>query len=241
MVQVGDHVDVLCTLSNAAMSPGWTGTAVIAKSLRVVARFGTTRTAGQPPPGDLRSYTLESSPYRHAMLELAKSVGATFTLSVAARPPDDNAAGVVNQGDFGMDDPQVDRVSTADLAKLMGIVPQTDPKVWIIERMSGVEHQQPLYYEGYEPNNGKGNAGAKPSLPVIPSTGEPKKPAGTPLGGQPFAPPPNTQPTPTSKNNRSVPISSRARSSGMLLASSSSAPGSVYEGFSAPIGLQKPC
>jgi hypothetical protein len=56
-------------------------TAVIARDLRVVARFNLTR-AAQPDP--TLTYTLEASPYRHALMELAKGIGATFTLRFGA-------------------------------------------------------------------------------------------------------------------------------------------------------------
>ena len=63
MVQVGDHVDVLCTLSNDAFGPGKIATAVIAKDLRVVARFNTTRTYAQPANGDVPA----PSPWKHPL------------------------------------------------------------------------------------------------------------------------------------------------------------------------------
>src|SRR6266851_5112508 len=78
MVQVGDQVDVLCTMSadNATFGKGSTNTAALAKHAAVVARFGTTRTGAQAAPGDrTRSYTLEVTPYRFALIELAKSLG----------------------------------------------------------------------------------------------------------------------------------------------------------------------
>src|SRR2546430_12859268 len=107
-----------------------TWTAIIGQALRVLARFNTTRTAAQPAPGPLRTYTLETSPYRHAMIELAKNVGATFALSVIQRPArDGNGNGngnnnVVRDTDFAPEDPQVDRVTETDLAKLFDITPR---------------------------------------------------------------------------------------------------------------------
>lgn len=88
MVQVGDVVDILCTVSNRTPAFGGdngSATAALAKNLRVVARFNTTRTAATPPPGEYRSYTLEVDPWQFAAIELAKSVGGIFSLSVASK------------------------------------------------------------------------------------------------------------------------------------------------------------
>src|SRR5262249_41267087 len=94
MVQVGDVVDVLCTLSNdnPVFGPaGSSATAVLAKNLRVVARFNTTRTAAQPPPGPNRTYTLEVEPWQGAVLELAKQVKGAFALTVSRLPESDSS------------------------------------------------------------------------------------------------------------------------------------------------------
>src|SRR5262249_50105483 len=84
MVQVDDRVDVMCTItnSNPQLGPTETRTAVMAKNVRVVARFNSTRDAAQPAPGPLRQYTLEVTPYRHGLIELAKSIGGVFALRI---------------------------------------------------------------------------------------------------------------------------------------------------------------
>ena len=48
MVQVGDYVDVYCSLTNDMLGAGGNATAEIAKAARVIARFGTTRPGAQP-------------------------------------------------------------------------------------------------------------------------------------------------------------------------------------------------
>ena len=153
MVQIGDHVDVLCTLSNEAFGPGKTATAVIAKDLRVVARFNTTRTSAQPTNGDVtRTFTLEASPYRHELIELARTLGGSFTLSASARVAE--GMGMV-VGDMGVvdDDPKVDHVTAEDLRKVFGIPPRAPfvadakPKNLEVERFSGVRRQSSLLFD----------------------------------------------------------------------------------------------
>ena len=64
------------TLSNDALGMGGQGTAEIAKGAKVVARFGTTRKGAQPTSLTApRTYTLEVTPYRAALIELAKGMG----------------------------------------------------------------------------------------------------------------------------------------------------------------------
>jgi Flp pilus assembly protein CpaB len=176
MVQVGDRVDVLCTLANDAFGPGQNATAVIARDLRVVARFNTTRTAAQPDkPDTTRTYTLEASPYRHALMELAKSVGATFTLSVTARSADDS--GVAREASTD-EDPETDRVTSADLAKLFGIKPPppvAERPRWEIERWSGTERMGSIIYELVLPDQPaappKGTGPAPKAGSSLPKTG----------------------------------------------------------------------
>ena len=47
---VGEMVDVLCSIGNDALGPGGSGTATIAKRAKVIARYGSTRTAYNAPP-----------------------------------------------------------------------------------------------------------------------------------------------------------------------------------------------
>jgi Flp pilus assembly protein CpaB len=180
MIQVGDHVDVLCTLTHDSplVQQGATTTAVMAKNLKCIARFNSTRTAVQPDPrSPTRTYTLEATPYRAALIELAKSVGGQFNLTVSPRQPSEEGAGAGSVGavaDVGAEDPQTDRVTMEDLAKVFGIKPpEPPPPVWQVERYSGVNRGAPLLFPGYsnavpekpaekQPAGARGEPGVRP-------------------------------------------------------------------------------
>jgi Flp pilus assembly protein CpaB len=146
MVQVGDRVDLLCTLSNETPAFGTvngSATAALAKDVRVVARFNTTRTAAQPPTGNNRTYTLEVEPWQFAAVELAKAVGGQFSMGVTARSGDnplmretpaafrdDNAYKSVKARYEA-----TNRVTTAELALLFGV--QDPPPRYRLERFAG--------------------------------------------------------------------------------------------------------
>ncbi len=139
MVQVGDYVDVSYTLGsdnpNWGFGPGQTATAIIASGAKVIARFGSTRTSAQPPPGDKRTYTLEVTPYRMKLIELCKGLNGIFSLSVVKPGPDREVA-----------DPALENrnyVTTNDLAKLFGIEPPR-PGVGPHE----MEHYTGTHYRG---------------------------------------------------------------------------------------------
>jgi Flp pilus assembly protein CpaB len=176
MIQVGDHVDLLCTLSNdnAGFGIGNTATAILTRDAKVVARFNTTRTAAQPPSGANRSYTLETSPYRYAMIELAKSIGAKFALSVSPRTSEDgngNGNGLLQMGmSAEADDPETDRVTTGDLARLFGVSPRTPSAehTWEVERFSGLERGPSLLFTNYadSPNSLPGRSSPPVTRPA---------------------------------------------------------------------------
>jgi Flp pilus assembly protein CpaB len=87
MVQKGDLVDVMCSLSNErpVFGPaGSSATATLAKAVRVIARFHTTATAARPPAGNSWPYTLEVEPWQAAAIELARQIGGQFSLTVAS-------------------------------------------------------------------------------------------------------------------------------------------------------------
>jgi Flp pilus assembly protein CpaB len=177
MIQVGDHVDLLCTMSNdtAGFGVGNTATAILTRGAKVVARFNTTRTAALPPAGSAnRSYTLETSPYRYAMIELAKSIGARFALSVSPRTSEDgngNGNGLLQMGmSAEADDPETDRVTTGDLARLFGIVPASPgaDRTWEVERFSGLERGPSLLFTNY---NGPNSPPGRSNPPVARAAG----------------------------------------------------------------------
>jgi Flp pilus assembly protein CpaB len=232
MLQVGDHVDVLCTLSNSAavFGPGATATAVLAKNSRVVARFNSTRTAASPNTGDNRTYTLEMTPYRYALVELSKSLGATFALSVVARPSEESSSQIARDMDLEQNDPQTDRVTATDLAKLFGIVMARPERAWEIERWSGITQRDSIYYEDYQPAGKATGKTAERAMPAIPAPSlKTQRPAsGRPISGAP------TGPSTSSSRSRSVPAAS-------FDASETYAAASDNLGFKAPMGPAKKC
>jgi Flp pilus assembly protein CpaB len=148
MVQVGDVVDVLCTMSSTSFGTGAdaTRTAAVVKNARVIARFNTTQTAARPAPGSTtRTYTLEVNPYRYGLIELARSNGARFALSVTERPVDDGA--ILPASAVELNDPETDLVTREDLDRLFGVEKPEPEKRWTIERISGTENRPPLIYQ----------------------------------------------------------------------------------------------
>ena len=178
MVQVNDRVDVLCTLSydNVGFQGGDTGTAAIAKGLKVVARFGSTRSSARPNAGEKRTYTLEASPYRASILELAKSVGGTFNLLVSPRLKGADGAAAMALDDMGMNEPQTDTVSKEDLAKLFGVKPVQPIPTWEVERYSGVNKDASIVFQGYSnPGQKSGKTSTPATAPSAPKPPPVKK------------------------------------------------------------------
>jgi Flp pilus assembly protein CpaB len=158
MIQVGDHVDVYCTLENENMAFGASGsmTAAVAKGLRVIARFGTTRTAAMPPSGGTWSYTVEASPYRASIINLCRSVGGSIKLYVSPRQTGEDGSSI-QVADTSLEDPQTDRVTVEDLAKIFGIQPPAPTPIWTVERYTGVQPAGAYQFHNYVngPANGQ--------------------------------------------------------------------------------------
>src|SRR5262249_38831488 len=123
-------------------------TATLAKNLKVVARFGTTRTAAKPPPGPTRTYTLEADPWQAAVIELAKSMGGAFSLNPRASRAGDVVAAKADKGDAAKAEDEAyktvseryeknNRVTAVDLALLFGVRPAPPRHIQILERMAG--------------------------------------------------------------------------------------------------------
>jgi Flp pilus assembly protein CpaB len=167
MVQVNDVVDVWATLSNDALGAGGNGSAVIARNAKVVARFGTTAPGARPANAkDPRQYTLEVSPYRFALIELAKVLGAKFSLAVSH--PDGSSDVTEVSTDSSSGEPtgdQLVRVTGADLARLFGISPPANPPPsWSLEKIVGIRHAGTMTFPAYQPHQG-------PTVPVSTSPG----------------------------------------------------------------------
>ena len=146
-----------------------TATAAIAKNAKVLARFTTTRPGALPNPKDpTRAYHLEVTPYRAALIELARSpnMGGVLSLSVVYRPKGDRVVpgGMAEAPRVEERDPDTDRVTPADLARIFGIKqfrPPIPDKSVVIEKIIGVKPQTPFVFPPTKPNL---------SPPVTPST-----------------------------------------------------------------------
>ena len=207
MVQKDDYVDVWATLSNDALGAGGNGSAVIARNAKVVARFGTTAPGARPANSrDPRVYTLEVSPYRFALIELAKASGAKFSLAVSHIDPSSETPPV---SDDPTDPPgdQLVRVTGRDLARLFGIGDPTPgtppPPAWALERVVGIRHAPTMTFPGYQPRQSGGtvpasynpsssgvapaglNGTSNQSLGPVPVSYTPPVPAGTTLAFTP--------------------------------------------------------
>jgi len=161
MVQVSDYVDVYCTLDNDALGVGSKGTAQIAKGAQVVARFGTTREGAQPPKGPdaPREYTLEVTPYRDALIELAKSYGAKFSLAVqAATVEGERIIPPVGNDPADVREQRTGPLNGEDLAELFGIRPAVNgPGPWEVEKYVGIKRAGKTSYPNYVPPSRGGN------------------------------------------------------------------------------------
>jgi Flp pilus assembly protein CpaB len=181
MVQVEDRVDLLCTVTNTnpQLGPVETRTAVMAKNVRVVARFNTTRDAPTAPRGVTRPYTLEVTPYRYGLIELAKAVGGIFALRIHDRGGDSLAGSATPEE---QEDPAGDQpVTTEDLVKVFGFEPQQAPKYFEVESFNGVT-QVPGRHVFQQPGGGQA---VKPSGGLTPGGVRPKAPGGVRPGNLP--------------------------------------------------------
>jgi Flp pilus assembly protein CpaB len=145
-VRVGDHVDLLCTLSNTDpdIGPTETRTAVMAPNVRVVARFNTTAEGARPTSAMVRSgtrpYTLEVNNYRYGIAELAKQIGGVFTLRPHSK--EDGGTGVSVAKSSQTEDKDVSFVTSDDLVKLFGFTKPLPPRYFEVEKVSGVNPVQ---------------------------------------------------------------------------------------------------
>jgi Flp pilus assembly protein CpaB len=149
MVQVGDHVDLVATIKNVDPQFGSPSTysAPLAKNAKVVARFGSTLTAARPQEGDMRTYTLEVTPFRFALIELAKAVGGRFNLSVAKRT-EEKENGVALAALSEREKREV--ATTKDLAEAFGLKEPPPIKKWDIETYYGTKKGLTIEYTGYD-------------------------------------------------------------------------------------------
>jgi Flp pilus assembly protein CpaB len=222
MVQVDDYVDVYCTLSNDALGPGGQGTAEIAKGAKVIARFGTTRPGAQPARLDApREYTLQVTPYRFALMELAKTMGAKFSLTVAPQPAEGDSKSLPASNDVNDPKEQVaDRVSGADLATLFGIAATPGaPGPWEIEKYVGIKNEGKTSYPGYVPPSRAGGSTTPPAPPPAPGGDSQVRPPPkvAPVGYTPPAPAgrlPTPAPTRATSFTPSATVASSSRSFG---------------------------
>jgi Flp pilus assembly protein CpaB len=198
LLRVDSRVDVLATMANdtpAFGAAGASASAVVAKDVRVVARFGTTQKGALPQPGPTWPYTLEVAPWQYAVIDLAKNLGATFSLSLAGNPPStssDNAVAVSTtppasakatsqeQAYKDVEDHYRDtgRITAADVAELFGIGPPTPELVHRVERLYGLRPAPDLEFRFKPPVEPTGDRsgtspGTTPIKPAADTTGTP--------------------------------------------------------------------
>ena len=144
MVQVFDYVNVSFTLANDTPNKKFqSATTLLAKGVKVIARFGTTSTDSLPPPGEKRTYTLEVTPYRYKLIETAKSVGGVFDLPVVGHVCED----CPEPPNFNSQDPKTDEpVTVAELERVFGIVPPRTVPMRQIDIMVGVKKTNSIRY-----------------------------------------------------------------------------------------------
>lgn len=182
MVQVDDVVDLYVTMANDAFGAAGNATAVIAKQAKVVARFNTTRPGAQPAKLDApRTYTLEVSPYRFALIELAKTLGAKFSIGVtniASESEGTLAASTASE----VSEPSPDIVTPAHLATLFGITPPAPtPPPFTLERLDGLRVTGVQSFPNYAPS--RSGAGSVTPVSASPSPVGPSVPSTTPPSG----------------------------------------------------------
>jgi Flp pilus assembly protein CpaB len=181
-LQKDDECDVVCTLANDNPVFGQAGSsaaATLAKKLRVVARFGTTRTTAKAPPGDTRTYTLEAEPWQAAVIELAKTMGGTFNLNPVGNPggshsnegkstpaSDETAAYKTVADRFSTNN----RVTALDVALLFGARPTSPARIQMLERYAGNQALPPLQVIQPPAAEPAPTPGVKPAAYVPPPT-----------------------------------------------------------------------
>jgi Flp pilus assembly protein CpaB len=140
LIRTKDKVDVLCTMSNENLPGGSTATAIIAKGVDVIARNDTTETydavnqyAGLGVGDSLKSYTVQTTPFRASLIDLARKLDAQFTLVLS---PDTSSA----EETTAAKEPDPSVVTTAHLAELFGIRPPEPGRPdWLVEHVVGVK------------------------------------------------------------------------------------------------------
>jgi len=214
LARVGDKIDLLCTLVNTDpdLGPTETRTAVMAKNVKVLARFNTTSEAARPTQTMIRNgtrpYTLEVTPYRGGLIELAKQIGGAFALRPHAKEETPGQATNVAAKAEEMQDPEVDRVTTDDLVKLFGFTKPLAPRYYEIEKFSGVDQVQGahIFLEPGSPQPATRSSSPGPGQGRPPGNGgglQGPNQRGMPRGGQP---PGGGQQVPPQGGNRQAAI-----------------------------------
>jgi hypothetical protein len=119
---------------------------------------------------------LEVTPYRYALIELAKAVGGVFALRVHDKTGESSLGAPATDTTEEEEEPDGSRVTTDDLVKLFGFTPQQAPKYFEIESFTGVM-QVPGRHVYQQPGQG-----GQPAAPTVPGGGGLRGPAGTPRG-----------------------------------------------------------
>jgi Flp pilus assembly protein CpaB len=173
MVQVNDYVDVYCTMNtDEVLGPGANRTAQIAKGAKVIARFNTTRPGAQPAnPKAPREYTLQVTPYRAALIELAKKDGATFAFVNSPTTTEGDQVKAPEPNDPEKE-PPADLVTKDDLARLFHLEPPPDPGPgpWNIQKYVGIHNRGTTSFPGYIPPSRQGSGTPSTTTPTTPTS-----------------------------------------------------------------------
>ena len=202
-VRVGDRVDLLATLSNTDpdIGPTETRTAVMARNVKVVARFNSTAEGARPTASMSRSntrpYTLEVSNFRYGLIELTKQLGGAFSLRPHSSKDESGAATTVAAKDSETEEQDRTVVTSDDLVKLFGFTRPMAPRYFEVEKVSGVDPVQGahIFLQPGSPQPGTkqssstpGSGGNRPGSTGGPLQGPNMRPgggSGGPPGGGP--------------------------------------------------------
>jgi Flp pilus assembly protein CpaB len=168
-IRVKDRVDVLCTMTNENFPGASSATAVMAKGVEVIARNDTTEAYDAVNEYDklgvgfeTKSYTIQATPFRASLIDLAKKLGGEFTLVLSTTSSSGDEAKETDALDQKYAKDTV--VTTEHLAEVFGIrppVPERPP--WLVEHVVGVKR---VGYQGFPPTSQR---------PTTNGTGQPEK------------------------------------------------------------------
>jgi Flp pilus assembly protein CpaB len=252
-VRQGDRVDLLCTLSNTDpdLGPTETRTAVMAKNVKVVARFNTTAEGARPTAQMARTgtrpYTLEVTNFRYGLIELAKQIGGAFSLMPHSKEETGVATTVSAKGTES-EDKDVSVVTSDDLVKLFGFSKPLPPRYFEVEKVSGVDPVQGAHIflqpgspqPAQKSSSSSGSSGNRPGSNTGPLQGPNMRPGGSGAPGNGPRPQPPTGRSSTRQASISGTVDSNLSASGWRHVSVQSGPGPSMANNRGPGGMNRP-